>query len=264
MYIDSHCHFDIILKNKNITPESLFSDMKENGLSHAVQVTIESQGMNWSYDFAKKNREEGILFTLGIHPSSIAEEKNLNELSSFAETAAASDESDLLFGIGECGLDFYRMRQERKMQEASFRFQIELAKKYRLPLIIHSRDAMERTLEILKETKPERGIMHCFPGNDEEARKVLDLGLTISFAGNVTYKNAGELHRSASYVPLDRMIIETDAPFLTPVPFRGKKNLPWYVVNTYRFIADLKKVSLSKLEDAVYKNFMDLKSKESM
>ncbi len=261
MYIDSHCHFDIIMENRKISSEFLLSGMKENNMSHAVQVTIDSKGMKWSHDFAKRYRENGVLFTLGIHPSSVAEEKNLNELSSFVEKISASDENDLLFGIGECGLDFYRMKQKREMQERSFRLQLELAKKQGLPVIIHSRDAMERTLEILKETAPERGIMHCFPGDEKDARRVLDLGLTISFAGNVTYKKAEELHRSASYVPPDRMIIETDSPFLTPVPFRGKKNLPWYIVNTYRFIADLKKVKLSKLEDAVYENFMKLKER---
>ncbi len=262
MYIDSHCHFDIILENRKISPESLMSGMKKEGVNYAVQVSIDNQGLKWSHEFAKQQRENGILFTLGIHPSSEAGPEELRELSSFAEKISASDERDLLFGIGECGLDFYRMRQEREMQENSFRFQLDLAKRYGLPVIIHSRNAMERTLEIVRETPPERGIMHCFPGDEKEAEKVLDLGLTISFAGNVTYKNAGELHRSASSVPLDRMIIETDAPFLTPVPLRGKKNLPWYVINTYRFIADLKKISLSKLEDAVYGNFMKLKNRE--
>lgn len=257
MFIDSHCHFDIILENRNISPESLISGLKENSISHAVQVSIDNHGLNWSYDFAKKYRKNGILFTLGIHPSSVAEEKDLNELSLFVEKISISPEKDLLFGIGECGLDFYRMKQKREMQEHSFMFQLELAEKYGLPVIIHSRDAMERTLEIIKETAPVRGIMHCFPGDEKDARGALDLGLTVSFAGNVTYKNAGELHRSASFVPLDRMIIETDAPFLTPVPLRGKKNLPWYIVNTYRFIADLKKVNLSKLEDAVYENFIE-------
>ncbi len=262
MYIDSHCHFDIILENNKISSESLISGMKKEGVEYAVQVSIDSQGLKWSHEFAREQRENGILFTLGIHPSSDAGPEELRELASSVDKISASDERDLLFGIGECGLDFYRMRQERETQESSFRFQLDLAQRYGIPVIIHSRDAMERTLEIMRETPPEQGIMHCFPGDEKDAGRVLDLGLTISFAGNVTYKNAGELHRSASFVPLDRMIIETDAPFLTPVPLRGKKNLPWYVVNTYRFIADLKKVSLSKLEDAVYENFLRLKNRE--
>jgi TatD DNase family protein len=150
------------------------------------------------------------------------------------------------------------MHQTKEMQRSSFEFQIALAKEYNLPVIVHSRDAMDETLEILQKYKPLTGIMHCFPGNRAAAKKVIDLGFYISFAGNVTYKKAFDLHESGAYVPLDRLLLETDAPFLSPVPVRGEKNRSEYVVHTYKFIADLRRIPLSAVTDAVTANFKGL------
>lgn len=256
MYIDTHTHFDILLKEKRNTEENLLN----NDLKYMVQVAVSSKSLEWSYNFALKHQKRGILFTLGLHPSSTAWDTELEQLDNIVEKAYRNH-PELLFGIGECGLDYYRMHQEQSMQESSFRHQIFLSKKYNLPLIIHTRDAMEDTLRILEEYKPVQGIMHCFPGDKKAARRAMDLGFYISFAGNVSYKKAETLHESAAYVPLDRLLTETDAPFLTPVPHRGKKNKPDYIKHTYQFLADLRKEPLEKMANGIYENFIKIKNK---
>lgn len=255
MILDSHVHFNMILDDKKISEPDLIKSLKYNNIEYAVQVSVEEKDFAWSRDFAKRNYENGIFYTLGIHPSSPAQEQRLTNLAAFVEQEIKGKYANLLYGIGECGLDYYRMHQPKEMQINSFEKQIELAKKHKLPLIVHSREAMEQTLEILKNRRCGCGIMHCFAGDSAAAKRVLDMGFMISFAGNVTYKNAVELHDAASYVPLDRMLLETDSPFLTPVPLRGKPNVPEYIKNTYRFVAELKKIPLSKLEDSVTENF---------
>jgi len=248
----------MILEDKKISEPDIIKSLKYNNIEYAVQVSVEEKDFTWSRDFARRNYENGIFYTLGIHPSSPAQEHRLVNLASVVEQEMNGKYSKLLFGIGECGLDYYRMHQEKEMQISSFESQIDIAKKFKLPVIIHSREAMEQSLEILKNKKYGHGIMHCFAGDSAAAKRVLDMGFLLSFAGNVTYKNAVELHDAAAYVPLDRLIIETDSPFLTPVPLRGKPNLPEYIKHTYKFISELKKISLFKLEEAVTENFKGL------
>jgi len=263
MYIDSHAHFDLTLEDGSITEDMLMDRTRANSIVRAVQISIDTASSRWSRDFAKRHAEKGILFTVGIHPSSPADDIELNELNNLAEQIMSCDDSKLLFGIGECGLDFYRKRQPVDTQERSFRFQIELANRLGLPVIVHSREAMDQTLSILREFCKTTGIMHCFPGDRNDARRVLDLGFYLSFAGNVTYRNAADMQASASYVPLERLLVETDAPFLTPVPLRGKKNRPEYVVHTYRFIAGLRGEPEDRIAGTVYENFMELANHEA-
>jgi len=258
MILDSHVHFNMILEDKKISESDLIKSLKENNMEYAVQISVEEKDFIWSRDFARRNFDNGIFYTLGIHPSSPAEDKKLSNLSFIVEQEMSGKFSRLLLGIGECGLDYYRMHQPKEMQIQSFETQIDIAKKHKLPLIIHSRDAMDDTLEILKNKKYGYGIMHCFAGDSAAAKRVLDMGFMISFAGNVTYKAAVELHDSAAYVPLDRILLETDSPFLSPIPMRGKPNLPEYIKHTYKFIAEHKKISLEELEDSITENFISL------
>jgi len=255
MILDSHVHFDMIMEDKKISETDIIRSLKYNNIEFAVQISVDEKDFAWSRDFARRNYESGIFYTLGIHPSSPAQQETLSKLASLVELEMKGKFSRLLFGIGECGLDYYRMHQTKEMQINSFETQIDIAKKHKLPLIIHSREAMDPTLEILKNKKYGHGIMHCFAGDSKAAKRVLDMGFMISFAGNVTYKNAVELHDSAAYVPLDRLLLETDSPFLSPVPMRGKPNLPENIKHTYNFISSLKKVSSSKLEDSITGNF---------
>jgi TatD DNase family protein len=248
----------MILEDKKISEADIIKSLKYNNIEYAVQISVEEKDFTWSLDFAKRNYESGIFYTLGIHPSSPAQEQRLANLASLVEQEMNGKYGKLLFGIGECGLDYYRMHQTKEMQISSFEIQIDIAKKFKLPLIVHSRDAMDETLEILKKKKYGSGIMHCFAGDSKAAKRVLDMGFMISFAGNVTYKNAVELHDAAGYVPLDRIMLETDSPFLSPVPMRGKANQPENIKHTYKFISSLKKISLTKLEDSITENFTRL------
>ncbi len=216
-YIDTHAHFDLCIE-EGIDESSLLRGMRESGIAGAVQVSIDVGGFSWSRDFAVRNASRGILFTLGIHPSSPAGEKELDMLDDFAGDVMSSADAGLLLGIGETGLDYYRMRQAKDVQRRSFERQILLAKKIDRPVIVHSRDATDDTLAILGRHAPLKGIMHCFSEGREMAKKFLDLGFMLSFAGNVTYAKALLLHESASYTPLDRLLLETDAPFLSPIP----------------------------------------------
>lgn len=258
IFIDSHTHFDLILEESKETEETLLQEMYDRSCLKAVQVAIDIDNLAWSRDFALRNREKGILFTAGIHPSSPADDEALLFLEKFIEDAQVSDAGDLLFGIGECGLDFFRMRQPEKMQRASFSRQINMAKKYNLPVIVHARDAWKETMEILRAHKVEKGIMHCFPGDRDAAREALDLGFYLSFAGNVTFKKAVHLQEAAAFTPPERLLVETDAPFLTPVPHRGKPNRTHFVAHTYQFIADLKNIPLEDLKKQVYNNFQSI------
>ncbi len=263
MYIDSHAHFDLTLEDTTISEDDLMDHLGANGVSKAVQASIDVGSSRWSLDFAKRRARNGILFTAGIHPSSPAPGAELVELRKLAEAVHSGPDSGLFFGIGECGLDFYRMRQPREMQEQSFRFQIDLANRLGMPLVVHSRDAMEETLALLRESCRTGGIIHCFSGDRNAAVKALDLGFYISFAGNVTYRNAAVLQESASFVPLERLLVETDAPFLTPVPLRGKTNRPDYVIHVYRFIAELRGEPLDRVIETVHNNFREIRNHEA-
>ncbi len=256
-YVDSHAHFDLCT-GEGMDTVSLVHDMAKSGVRRAVQVAIEPSGFEWSRDFARDNHSSGVLFTLGIHPSSRADNNDLIHLSDFVRSVVDSPDADLLFGIGETGLDFYRMRQPRGDQLRSFEYQADLARSQGLPLIVHSRDAMDETIDALAAAALPTGVMHCFSGDSAAARRVLDLGFYISFAGNLTYNNSIDLHGAARYVPLDRVLLETDAPFLTPVPHRGKRNSPALVTHTYEFFADLRGEPLAGIVERVFRNFETL------
>lgn len=261
MYIDSHAHFDLCMEDRNITEESLISGLRENNIKYAVQISTDADNLSLSHNFAGRNKDAGILFTLGIHPSSKAGDRELKALSEYAKRVMEGDDRGLLFGIGETGLDYYRMRQPKPLQRNSFDFQIDLAKRWDIPVIVHSREAFSETLEILKNNRPPAGIMHCFPGNRDMAKSALDLGFYISFAGNLTYNKALNMQEAASYVPSDRLLLETDAPFLTPVPLRGKKNRSENVIHTYQFLSELRKEPLEKIQESIYNNFISLISR---
>ncbi|MFW5860950.1 MAG: TatD family hydrolase [Spirochaetota bacterium] len=255
MYIDTHAHFDMCLKNADRNENDILTILNNENVQRAVHVSIDAEGLRWAYEFGKAHADKGISFTLGIHPSSSASGEELNILSEMVETVIKNDDASLLFGIGETGLDYYRMRKPAAMQQKSFEFQLDLAIRHNLPVIVHSREAFEDTCNMLQKRAPVKGIMHCFPGDAAMAEKVLDLGMHVSFAGNVTFKKATALHEAAAYIPGDRLLLETDAPFLTPVPFRGKPNWPENVVHTYKFVAELRKQPLAKLIDTIEENF---------
>lgn len=258
MYIDSHAHYDLMLEDRQYSAAEINSGDADEGLISAVQISIEPAGYEWSRKFAAARTDKKIYFTAGIHPSSPAGEDELKAQKKFVDDVMISPDAELLFGIGECGLDFYRMKRPADEQMNSLERQIGLAKEYGLPVIIHSRDAMNEMIQVLRRTSPSLILMHCFPGDAGAAAELLDLGAFISFAGNLTYPKAAELHESAAFVPLDRILFETDAPFLTPVPNRGRKNIPAFVKHTYEFAAALKKIKPEFLAERAAENFKKL------
>ncbi|MEK7724873.1 MAG: TatD family hydrolase, partial [Acidobacteriota bacterium] len=192
--------------------------------------------------------------SIGVHPhdaktlGKTEEEKLINLAKS----------SKKVIAWGEIGLDYYYDHSPRDVQREVFIRQIRIAKDLNLPIIIHSRDADDETVEILTEEcsyERFRGIMHCFGGTPEMAQNLMKIGFMISFAGNVTFKKAENLRDSAKAVPLDRLLIETDCPYLTPIPFRGKRNEPMYVVETAKFLADFYGVELEVLAQKTTENF---------
>jgi len=257
-YIDTHAHFDLCIGEGVAVEGDLVAGLGMNGIAGAVHVTIDTGGFSWALEFARRHAGRGIRFTLGIHPSSRGGDGELSKLDRFVKNVMESDDAPLLFGIGETGLDFYRLRQPKDDQIRSFEHQIQLAKKWDLPLIVHSRDAAGESLALLGNYAPVRGIMHCFSEGSAMARRFLDLGFHLSFAGNVTYRAALPLQESAAYAPEDRLLLETDAPFLTPVPLRGRKNRPDYVKHTYAFVAELRGTNRDALAAKIEENFMSL------
>ena len=161
---------------------------------------------------------------------------------------------------GEIGLDFFRNLSSREVQIKRFREQIALARELHLPLVVHDRDAHQETLDILKSEKAADcgGIIHCFSGDYRMAKECLDMGFYISIPGTITFKNAGEFQEIVTKLPLDSLLIETDAPFLAPVPFRGKRNEPSFVRYTAQKIADLKKVPFEKVAEVTTENAMSV------
>jgi TatD DNase family protein len=263
--IDSHCHID---------GEAFDADRDEvvqRALDAGVAAMLNvGTGDPHSDDFrravAVAEKYENVYASVGIHPHDAklyddAAETHLIELARSSEKVIA---------WGEIGLDYYYDHSPRDVQREVFRRQIHIAKELGLPIIVHSRDANDDTVVILTEaysgktenskleTENSPGIMHCFGGTAEIAKALLGLGFLVSFAGNVTFKKADELRDAARAVPLERLLVETDCPFLTPVPHRGKRNEPAMVVHTARFLAELYGIGLETLADQTTKNFLHL------
>jgi len=247
--IDSHCHLD----------EERFATDRDAVIAraHAAgvtrMVTIGASGsMQANHDAVGLAQQHASIFaTVGIHPHEAS-----------AVTPAVIDEITRLAGaprvvaIGETGLDYYYDNSPRPSQQDAFRQFIALARQLRLPLVVHLRDAYDDALTILRDegAADVGGVIHCFSGDRGAARAVLDLGFHLSFSGIVTFKNADELRAAARLTPADRLLVETDAPFLAPIPYRGKRNEPAYVVQTAAAIAAVRQQSLDELATLTHTN----------
>jgi TatD DNase family protein len=255
MLIDSHCHIDSDRFHED--RDDVVRRAREAGV--AVMLNI-GTGDPHSDDFRKAvavaETYENVSASVGVHPHDAklyddAAEAHLIDLA----------RSEKVIAWGEIGLDFYYDHSPRDVQKEVFRRQIQTACKLGLPIIIHSRDADEETVQILSEEcigeDFSGGIMHCFGGTPEMATSLMQLGFLISFAGNVTFKKAENLREAARVVPLEKLLVETDCPFLTPEPFRGKRNEPAYVAHTAKFLADLYGVEFEVLAEQTTQNFLE-------
>jgi len=258
-YIDTHAHFSLCMEDDGYTEEYLFKEMKDAGIECAVQVSTEKSEFEWCMNFADKH--QSIMYTLGIHPSSNFSNDDLDCLDKLLGKISSLPIYEKLFGIGEIGLDYFWDKEKKNEQMRLFESQLSIARKYSQPVIIHSRDALPDTKVMLKNSGISNGIIHCFSGNVDDAKDFLNLGFHISFAGNLTYKKSVNLHDAVKYVPDDRLFLETDCPYLSAQPVRGKKNHPAWVIHTYQFAADKRGVAVHTLADRINQNFQEFRQK---
>lgn len=250
MLVDSHCHLNFPEFTENMP--AVLQAMRDNGVNHAlcIGVTLEK----FPQVLAIAEAYENIWASVGIHPDNEnVEEADVERLLTLADHPR-------VVGIGETGLDYFRLTGDLEWQRDRFRRHIRAAIACGKPLVIHTRNAAEDTLRIMREEGADRcgGVMHCFTESQEVADQAMELGFYISLSGIVTFKNAVALKDVAKNIPLDRMLVETDSPYLAPVPFRGKTNQPAYVRHVAEHIADLRGISLDKVAAATTENFFRL------
>ena len=249
--IDSHCHLDLEPIHSNL--EEVINRCKSEGLKKILSISTNTQSYN---NILKLIKVDPMIFgTIGIHPheTSIDNMKKDFIIKEFKNNIK-------IIGVGETGLDFYYENSNRNSQISSFINHIEASIKLNCPLIIHSRSAEIETFETLNKFKNEniKILMHCFTGTKEFAKKLLDLNAYFSASGIITFKNSEELRETFKYLPNNRILIETDSPFLAPVPMRGKKNEPSFIKYTLEKLAEIKNVDVSKMEKFTTLNFHEL------
>lgn len=267
---DSHFHL-LEMIHKGLAPGPLLSEAFSGGLVHALDIGISLEGLPERLEVASPFA--GIRHTVGLSPAEAAAPAGGSGASAAQETDEAferrlSDSLSLLepqagsvnvVGIGEIGLDFYWNYGTPERQTALFISQLELADRLDLPVVIHSRDADARMLAVLEAHAPRRGgVMHCFSSGPAEAEALVEIGFFISFAGNLTYKRSDALREAARVVPDDRILVETDAPYLAPVPVRGRPNHPGLIGHTVRVLAELKDSRPEEVAESTTRNFRTL------
>lgn len=252
---DSHCH----LNYKGVFEQQPEVLARARDAGVVAMLNISTRENEWDAVIGTAEREPDVWATIGIHP---------NEADSYPEVdterLVARAAHPRVVGIGETGLDYYYEHSDRARQQASFRSHLAACRQTGLPVVVHTRDAEADTAAILKEELGKGsfpGVIHCFTGTAEFARQALDLGFYISISGIVTFKNARELQETARWLPRERLLVETDAPFLSPVPHRGRPGEPAYVADTCRFLADLRGEDVEGLADATRANFHALFAK---
>ena len=252
MLIDSHCHLDYLAAKGDLAP--VLARAREAGVGGMVTISTKLSEFELVRDIAE--RSDDVWCSVGVHPHEAAEE-GVDEPARLIALAGHPK----VVGIGETGLDYYYEHSPRAEQQSSFRAHIAAARETGLPLIVHTRDADDDTVAILQDEYrqgPFSGLIHCFSSTSQLADKILDIGFFISFSGIVTFKKAEAIQEVARTAPLDRILVETDAPYLAPVPKRGKPNEPSYVPYTANFIAELRGMTASEIAETTTGNFFRL------
>ena len=251
--IDSHCHLDRLdLEPYDNKLSNALNYANDLGVGHMLCVSINMENFKSVIGAAKEY--DFVSASVGVHPNETGgHDPSVEELITLA------DDNDIV-AIGETGLDYFRSEGDLTWQHDRFRRHIAASRETKKPLIIHMRDATEDTLRILKEEKADEvgGVMHCFVEDWETAQRALDLNFVISFSGIVTFNSAKELQEVAKKVPQEKMLVETDSPYLAPVPFRGKSNQPAYVVNVAEKIAELRGLTIEEVAKITTKNYFNL------
>jgi len=258
MLIDSHCH----LNYKGLVEDQQAVLERARAAGVGAFLNISTRQREWADVVGVATREPDVWASVGIHPHEADQHADLGA-AALLEAAA----HPRVVGIGETGLDYYYDKSDRAVQQALFRVHIEVARETGLPLIVHTRDAEADTARILAEEMARGvfpGLIHCFTASAGFGRAMVDLGLSISLSGIVTFKNAKDLQDIAREIPEDRLLVETDAPFLAPVPHRGRPCEPAFVADTARFLADLRGVSAEHLAATTTRNFAALFAKAGL
>ena len=253
--IDSHCHLNY---------EGLVERQEEvlaNARALGVQgfLNISTRQKEWDQIIATAERHDDVWATVGVHPHEADAHPDLG-----SSALVQGAEHSRVIAIGECGLDYFYDKSDRQAQRERFEAHIHAARQTGLPLVIHTRDAEEDTAEMLAAAVREGGVigvLHCFTGSAELARKGLDLGFYVSLSGIVTFRNARDLQDTAKWLPAEQMLVETDSPFLAPVPNRGKVCEPAFVADTARFVAELRGEEPERLAETTTENFFRLFSR---
>jgi TatD DNase family protein len=250
--IDSHCHlnYEGLVERQAEVLESA----RQRGVAGFLNISTRQR--EWGDIIGVAEREPDVWASVGVHPHEADAHPDLGA----AALVEAADHPRVI-AIGECGLDYYYDKSDRAAQRERFQAHIEAAGQMRLPLVIHTRDAEADTAEILEAAVKERGVtgvLHCFTGSAELARRGLDLGFYVSLSGIVTFKNAADLQAIARWLPADQMLVETDSPFLAPVPHRGQKCEPAFVADTATFVAELRGEAPEALAEVTTANFFRL------
>ena len=248
MFIDSHCHLDLLAQEEGGIDLAI-NNAKENGVDHILCISIDKSSCHKIIEIVQSNTY--LSASVGIHP-------NIEQTENFTvEELVSLANHEKVIAIGETGLDYFRSEGDLGWQRERFRVHIEAAKELKKPLIVHTREARKDTMDILENEGAESagGIIHCFTENWETAKRALDIGFYISLSGIVTFKNAKELQEVAKKLPLDRILIETDSPYLAPVPHRGKTNQPAFVKHVAEFLAELRGDTVENIAKATTDNF---------
>lgn len=255
MLVDSHCH----LNYKGLVEQEADVLARARTAGVAAMLNISTRENEWDAVIGLAEREDDVWASVGIHPHEADHHGDVT-----AEKLIARAGHAKVVGIGETGLDYYYDYSDREQQKSCFRQHLVAARETGLPVIIHTRDAEQDTAEILTEEMGKgrfSGVIHCFTASADFARIALDLGLYISLSGIVTFKNARELQEIATWIPSDRLLVETDSPFLAPVPHRGKTCEPAFVASTAGFLAQKRNTGIEELVEVTGRNFFDLFSK---
>lgn len=247
MFIDTHAHLNARQFAEDV--DLVIEQARANGVNTMIVVGFDKETITGAVELARKYAD--IYAVIGWHPVDASECTDVDLL--WIEELAADEK---VVAIGEIGLDYYWDKSSKACQDSILRKQIRLAKKLDLPIVIHNRDATGDLIKVLKEEEASTvgGVMHCFSGSIETAKQCLDMNFYISIAGPVTFKNAKQLKEVAAYVPMDRLLIETDCPYLTPHPFRGKRNEPAYVRFVAEEIAYIRQVPVAAIAQATTAN----------
>ena len=244
-FIDTHCHLDKL----DSTPEEAVKQAKQEGVETMITISVDEE----SFDFVSNAvmQFKDVYGSVGLHPHD-ASEFNPSLEQSIRKLARGHDK---MIAIGETGLDYHYMNSSTENQQFAFSKQLQIAIELNLPVVVHSREAEADTISIIKEIPvPALGVVHSFTSSIKMARTLLDMGWCLGINGIVTFKNAEDLREVVRWIPLDRLLLETDSPFLAPVPFRGKPNKPAYIPVIASFIAELRKIPIEHLAEKTSEN----------